>query len=207
MSYLYNISSKLDPTRFSPLSIHYAALEPLRYLFSFVPPEDLRYHEDPKQTKIIIGSVNDTHSESEYQGKPRILLNRGQYSVGKMGLTDNMVEGEAFPESRGKISRRNTTMIQGYCSLTIEASTEGVCELLADMVQHFIVWSRPHICSTFRFKEFGLPLQVSEAQMDTEDTEKFKIMISVPYQVEDSWKLDEDALKLHGFITRLAVDN
>ena len=202
-SMLYSASTKIDPTKFSPLSVHYAALEPLRYLFSFVPPEDLRYHPDPKQTKIIIGSVNDKNDDSAIQGKPRILLNRGSYGVGKMGLTDNMAEGEPFSVTGGSRDQRHTTMIQGVLALTIEASSEGVCELLADMVHHFIVWTRPHICATFRFKEFGLPLQVSEAQMDSEDQEKFKIMISVPYSIEDSWTLKEDALKLHGFITQL----
>ncbi len=206
MANIYEARAKLDPTKFSPLSVHYAVLEPLRYLFSFVPGEDLRYDEDPKQTKIIIGSVNDKHDDPAIQGKPRILLNRGSYGVGKMGLTDNMAEAEPFAVTGGTRDQKHTTMIQGVCAITIEASTEGVCELLADMVHHFIVWSRPQICSTFRFKEFGLPLQVSEAQMDTEDTEKFKIMISVPYSLEDSWTLKEDALKLQGFITQLIVD-
>jgi hypothetical protein len=206
MASIYSSQTKLDPTKFSPLTLHYAVLEPLKYLFSFVPSPDLRFHEDPKETKIIIGSVNDKHTDAEVQGKPRILLNRGTYTVGKMGLTDSMVDGKPFSVSGGLKEQRHATMIQGYCAITIEASTEGVCELLADMVHHFIVWSRPNICSTFRFREFGLPLQVSEAQLDSEDTEKFKIMISVPYSLEDSWILREDALKLHGFITHLVLD-
>lgn len=205
--YLSNVQSKINPTRFTPLSVHYAVLEPLRYLFSFVPPEDLRYHEDPKQTKIIIGSVNDKHTDTEYQGKPRILLNRGSYRIRKSGLTDNLAEAKPSSVSKGSIQSKHMVHVEGMCAITIEASTEGVAELLADMVQHFIVWSKPYICNVFGFNEFGLPLSVSEPQMDTEDTEKFKIVISVPYRREDSWMVNEDAIKLKGFMTQLVVDD
>lgn len=205
--YISNLQNKVDPTRFSPLNIHYAVLEPLRYLFSFVPPENLRYHPDPKQTKIIIRSVNDKHDEDAIQSLPRILLNRGSYQVGKTGLSDNLAEGKSSSETGGLKKSKHSVFVRGMCAITIEASEEGVAELIADMVQHFIVWSKPHICNTFGFKEFGMPLSVSEPQMDTEDTEKFKIIISIPYLKEDSWKVDEDAVKIQGFLTQLVVDD
>lgn len=205
--YISNVKGKINPTKFSPLSVHYAVLEPLRYLFSFVPPPNLRYHPDPKQTKILIGSVNDKHDDRAIQSLPRILLNRGSYRVGKSGLTDNLAEALPLGETQGLQDRKHMAVVDGMCAITIEASEEGVAETLADMVQHFIVWSRPHICDTFGFNEFGMPMSVSEPQMDTEDTEKFKIIISVPYRREDSWKVKEDAIKLKGFITQLVVDD
>ena len=203
MADIYDVPQKLHPTKFSPLNVHYAILEPLKYLFSFVPPEELRYHEDPKETKIIIDSVNNKHQDEEVQKKPRILLHRGSISVEKFSLTDNLVEGQPASETKGLQQSKHTTFIRGRASIMVEASTEGVCEVLADLAMHFIVWSRPHICSEFRFKEFGLPLQIGEAQMDTEDQEKFNIRINIPYMLEDSWQVNEDAIKLKDYVQTL----
>lgn len=201
MASIHNVP--VDPTKFSPLTIHFAILEPLRYLFSKVPPEHLRYCEDVKETKIVIDSVNNHHSDNETQGKPRILLNRGSFSVSKTGLTDNLAEATPIGETKGLKDAVNMVFVNGQSILTIEATEEGTVELLADMVRTFIVWSRPHICNTFRFKEFGLPLHVSEPQQLSEDVEKFKVDVSVPWSVEDLWTLKDDAIQLKSYFTNI----
>jgi len=66
------------------------------------------------------------------------------------------------------------------------------------MVSHFIVWARPLLCDTQGFKEFGLPMRVGECQSTKENIEKFKVVIEIPYLMEECWQVDQDALKLKG---------
>jgi hypothetical protein len=135
---------------------------------------------------------------------PRILVGRGTYNIGKVGLTDNLAESKGIFESFGGSNRINMVQISGTIQIVIEARNEGTCELVTDMVSHFIVWSRPLLCDTQKFNEFGLNMQVSDCQPDKEDTEKFKTVITIPYLTEEHWTVKQDALKLKGFFIELS---
>jgi hypothetical protein len=198
------INPRIDRTVFSPLSLRHAILEPLRYLFNRVAPPDLKYSSDPAETKILIGTKGDKNSEDKTQLKPRILLSGGTYSFNRAGLTDNMSEQLPFVETGGKIDSSNALMVRGACTLLIEAEEEGVVLLLTDMASNFLTWSAPHICATFGFKDFGFPLTVQNAEMDTEDTEKYQATIMIPWIYESRWRIKEDALLLKDFFLNIS---
>lgn len=189
--------------RFSPLLITNLLIWPLRYFFSHYAGDDNKYDSDPKITKIEIGAVNDFH-KIPVQTKPRVIINRGNYEVRGVGLTDNLAEAETLATTKGLINRNNMVFINGMATIAIEARQDGTVELLADMVSHFIVWSRPYICNTQGFKNFGLPLGVTSATVGKEDKEIFTVTISVPYTMEEQWTVKNDGLKLNNFYTNLA---
>lgn len=189
--------------RFSPLLISATIIEPLRYFFKFYTKgQGLIWDEDEKIRTVDIGTVNDFHQIAP-QRKPRILVDRGSYMISKTGLTDNLAEAKGIKELYGKSDRTNQVWIDGQAQIIIEAWKEGTCELLADMVSHFIVWSRPLLCDTQGFNEFGLGMQVSSCQPDKEDKEKFKVNIAFPYRMEEHWNVTWDSIKIKSFLTTI----
>ena len=187
--------------RFNPLLVSSLIVDPLRYFFSnYTSGQNLVWSANDKISTIEIGTVNDFNTII-LQQKPRVLVNRGNYQVNKTSLTDNMMESPGVKESLGAMKRRNLVFINGAAEITIESRNEGTCELVTDMVTHFLVWSRPFICSSQGFKEFALPLGVSDCHVSQEDTEKFQTVISVPYMMEEDWSISQDAIKLKGFFT------
>lgn len=193
--------------RYSPLLISTLLIEPLRYFFSnYTKAQGLVWSPDEKERTIEIGTANDFHQVA-WQKKPRILINRGGYSIGKAGLTDNMAQAKGIVESMGRMERTNQVWINGAAQIIIEAEKEGVCDLITDMVTHFIVWSRPLLCDTQGFGEFGLDMQVGETQPDKEDKEKFNCRILVPYRIEEHWQVNWDSLKIKGMLTTLKPYN
>lgn len=188
--------------RFSPLLISHLLIKPLQYFFSFYAGPDLAYDSDPEKTKIEIGAYNDLH-KIPIQMKPRILVNRGNFEVGKVGLTDNLAEGKKLFQTKGLTDVTNMVMINGTATVTIEARQEGTLELMTDMVAHFLVWSRPFICNTQGFKNFAMPLSVSQPTLGKEDKELFQATIMIPWTMEEHWNVKSDALKLNDFFLEL----
>ena len=181
---------------FNPLLVSALIVNPLRYFFAnYASNVELQWDIDPKKSQIEIGTVNDFNTVPLEQ-KPRVLIDRGNYQIGKTGLTDNMMSEPGIKQSLGLMHRTNMVFIQGMMVITIEANNEGTCELLTDMVSSFIVWSRPILCDSQGFKEFGLPMSVSQPQVVQEDKEKFSVQISFPYSKEDNWTVNQDAIKI-----------
>ncbi len=199
-------TKKAGVTGFSPYRVTHLMLAPLRYFFQNYAPADFKWDPDSKISKIDISSVSDFNKQV-IETVPRILIDRGNYQVNKTGLTDNMASAPSVYAAGGKMHRTNMTFIDGVAQIIIEARNEGTCEILTDMVSHFIVWTRPFICDSQGFNEFGLPLAVSSCAPDTENIEKFKTTISVPYRVEEMWQVDIEALKLRGFFEQLTMVN
>jgi hypothetical protein len=178
--------------------------EPLKFFFSnYTEGSAMVWNEDEKLRTVEIGDFHDFHKIT-FQERPRILVNRGSYLVQKSGLSDNLAEAKSMFESKGLIDRINFVLYSGTASIAIEARNKGTCELLADMVSHFILWSRPYICDTQGFKEFGLNMQVSpcEPTNDQDDT-TFQIQITLPYMKEEAWKVFNDGIAIKGFIGRI----
>lgn len=185
--------------QFSPLTTPALILAPLRYFFStYGAPNNLTWSEDPHESKIEIDYYNNLH-KVPIQEKPRILVDRGGYAITKTGITDNLASGKAFSETQGLEDRINFIFYQGTAQIFIEARQQGVCELITDMATHFIVWSRPMLCDTQGFKEFGMPMQVGGCQLtegSAEDGLKFQVEIGVPYIKEEHWRVRNDGVLL-----------
>lgn len=189
-------------SNFSPIQVGRLILEPIRYVFQNYVPEDFRYHPDAKKTKIDISMFHDSHKEAMDFGM-QILVDRGSVMVSKTGLSDNMASQKTQAESLGLYDKTNFLMYSGTAGVLIKARNEGTAELLADRVRKIIQWSRPHICDTQGFKEFGLPMSISNPVPEKPDTEVFQIQLSIPYIIEESWNAHNDALKLREFFLNI----
>lgn len=193
-------------SEFSPLTLGYLIKEPLKYFFAHYAGDDLVYSDDDYNTKIVIRSVND-FNQTLTQEKPRILIDRGNYQVNKTGITNNAYQISRMKDFHGDSHVENMVFVEGNASVIIEARQEGVCELITDMVTHFLVWTRPFLCANFGFTEFALPLQVSSPQPNKQDTEFFRVQVSVPWRKEERWSVKEEALRLNGFFFDLQNGN
>lgn len=174
-------------------------IQPLRYHFTnYTKETNLYWNPDEKLRTIDIGESYDFNKIS-IQEKPRVVVTRGAYSISKVGITDNLAEGKSFHQSRGLKDYTNMLLYQGTATITVEAKNKGTCELLTDMVSHFIVWTRPLLCDQLGWKEFGLGMAVSDiAVVMDEDpgVAKFQANISVPWMKEEQWKLRSDGIEL-----------
>lgn len=190
--------------RFSPLLLSSLIVSPLRYFFAnYSGQAGLVWNKDEKISTIEIGTVND-YNKIALESRPRIMVSRGSYRISKSGLTDSMVEAPDIYKVMGKSERTNLVYIDGVAQIIIEARNEGTCELISDMVSHFIVWARPLLCDTQGFNEFGMDMQVSDCMpAEQENTEKFRVVISFPYRMEEDWMVKQDSLKLKGFFIEL----
>lgn len=182
--------------RFSPSLISSILIYPLRVFFANYSGPDLKYDLDPKNSKIEIDSLNNLNKEA-IQPKPRILVNRGTYNIDRVGMSNNLAEGKSPLETKGLKDNVNMVLITGQAQIMIEARHEGTMELITDMVSHFLVWSRPAICNTQGFKEFAMPMAVSDPRLSKEDREIFQTVISIPYVMEEHWKVNDDAIKIN----------
>lgn len=189
--------------RFSPLLITTLIEQPLRYFFANYAGENLFYSEDPDKSKIEIASISNYH-KIPLQIKPRILVSRGSFDVTNTGLSDNLAYSDTVAANKGGKSLTNMVFINGMAQILIEARQEGALELVVDMVSHFIIWTRPHICNTQGFKEFGMPLNVGPLTPMKEDREIFQVAINVPYRMEEQWNVNEEKLKLNNIFVTIA---
>jgi len=183
-------------------------VEPLRYYFSRYPQgSNLYWDHDEKHRTMEIGEMFD-FNKVPIQEKPRVLVARGGYSVGKVGLTDNLAQQSSFSDTKGIKDVSNMVFYQGNATVYVEARNLGTCELLADMVSHFIVWTRPILCDSQGWKEFGLPLGVSDAQMVQDEDPgvvKFQIQLNVPWIKEEHWRLRNDGPALKAILQQVSL--
>lgn len=178
-------------------------IQPLRYHFSVYTKDlNLIWDEDEKKRTIEIGEAYDFNRVA-LQMIPRITVSRGGFGVSKVGVSDNLAQSQAFSATGGRKNSINMVFYQGAASITIEARNKGTCELVTDLVTHFTVWTRPILCDSQGWKEFGLPLNVSDIQtVQDEDPgiPKFQVNIQVPWIKEEHWRVKTDAVVLKEII-------
>lgn len=183
-------------------------VEPLRYHFSRYPQGSALYwNEDEKLRTLEIGEMFD-FNKVPIQEKPRVLVDRGGYSINKVGLTDNLAEATPLKTSLGRKDVTNMLMYQGTAVVYVEARNKGTCELLADMVSHFIAWTRPILCDTQGWKEFGLPMSITDCLMltsETPDVPKYQIQMQIPWIKEEHWRVRDDGVAIKGILTRVTM--
>lgn len=184
---------------FSPAGLGSLIIKPLRYYFKDYVDDALKWNEDEKETQIEIGSINN-FNKVPVQVKPRIMVDRGQYQVGQVGLTDNLANATFDQVLKGTMKKDNMYLIRGQMQIIIEARQEGTCEKVLDHVQHFLGWTIPYLCDSQGFKTFGVPMGVSSTVVNKEDTELFQCAISLPYVREENWNVRNDGVELKNFL-------
>lgn len=189
--------------RVTPIQVGRLILEPIKFFFHKNAPDIFRWDADAKVTKIDISMVNDAHKEN-LDDIPQILVSRGGFQVNKTGLSDNMAEQKPVSETQGRYEKMNFLMYQGQASIVVKSRNEGTTEIITDMVMHVLQWSRPHICDTLGFKEFGLPMFVSDTSLRKEHIEVFETQITVPYILEEGWMASNEALLLRDFFLKMS---
>ena len=187
---------------YSPIFISACIVQPLRFLFKNYAPEHLRWDEDPMKSQIEIDTINNFHKVA-IQTKPRILISRGGYSKSSTGLTDNLAASPGPYVSHGLHEEVKMILVNGMAQVLIQSKQEGTCEVLCEMVEHFIQWTSPMLCDTYGFKSFAFPLQVSPCTPNREDTEIFEISLAAPWVREEHWNISNDAIKLKEFTLTL----
>lgn len=180
-------------------------VSPLRYYFGIYTKDNtnIYWNEDEKERTVDIGEAYD-FNKIPLQEKPRVIVTRGAYIIEKVGLTDNLVQAKPLSETRGNKDYKNMVFYRGSATILVEARNKGTCELLTDMVSHFIVWTRPMLCDSLGWKEFGLPLTVSDCQLMTgEDPNltKFQTSIMIPWMKEEEWRYQNDGVTLKKILT------
>lgn len=174
--------------------------EPLRRFFSLYVPEEFRYAEEGREG-VIITTVYDP-LQHVIQKKPRILIDRGPYTVSKMSLTEGMAQGTLGREG---YLREYLYFVEGQASITIEATSQGTCERLVDFVHHFLIWCRPAICDELGFKDFAPSITVSGIQQSEEDREKFMCQISFSYMKEEQHKVTPFVAKIKDIVLDMST--
>lgn len=198
---------------FNPAMVSSCIRDTLRFLFSTAAPDRLKYSSDPKESAVSIDLSFDVHQEEGEQMRPKIIINRGPYQAGSIGLTDSstsggLVTGTGLGMGSGLTTRTEyMNLIQGTCSIRVIAWHLGVCEELAFLVATFLTWSRPHICNTLGFKNIASPMSCSPVMLDKDDKDKFIVEVTIPYSTEMQWSDTEIGVKLKGFLIELVNED
>lgn len=190
---------------FSPVNLSELILQPLRYYFSqYTEQSTFFWDADEKKRTIELDYMNNLH-KIPFNERPRVLVDRGAYNVGKFSLTDNMSSAKTMNQTMGLHDIENFILYSGQAEIVIEATQLGSCEIITDMVQHFLLWTRPYLCSTQGFKDFASPMTVSNCDLDgsSEGKEKFRVTIAVPWMREERWSVKNDSIKIKNFILNL----
>lgn len=188
---------------FTPLTTVSMFRDCLRVWFSQNGGPDFLWDEDPKQSKIWIGTANDPYSREPNQKMPRILLKRGgvRQVVQFINNSEELVSGT--PQQPTKHSRMD---ISGSVMVIVEADQEGSCEALGEAIRRFITRNRPMFEGEFGFQRFGWDISISECDQSDEDKEKFKIQVQIPYIVEDRWNYTPDSILLKKIVGDVRVN-
>lgn len=180
---------------YSPLHVVSFIRDLLRKMYFEYGGEKYAWSDDPRKSKVAIGTVSDKNDGSKIQQLPRILIQRGPSSMGSQYIADNLeshIDG-GVPSGGVEIFRQD---INGSINIIIEAVNEGTCEEVCEFSRKFLCWSKPFIETMFGFQAFGKQIMIGPCEMDMEDAEKFKININIPYIVEDRWIKSADLVRL-----------
>lgn len=189
---------------FGPLQVTTFIRDMLRDLFLEYGDADFVWSPDVRLSKITIGTINDINSEERKQQFPRILVQRGPTFLQTQFIGGNFARtnGGTVGISTGDVETYRQD-ITGSLTILIETRQEGTCESLAEYVRKFICWSRKYIESQFGFNRFGNQMQISQCDMDLEDTERFKISINIPYIIEEKWETSGNLTRLNHVFHKL----
>ena len=75
------------------------------------------------------------------------------------------------------------------------------------MVTHVISWTRPTLCDVLGFKEFGLPMMVSDCSVLVDEdpgVPKFQVQIDLPWIREEAWNFQTDGITLKKMLLNIS---
>jgi hypothetical protein len=186
-------------TTFSIGAVAQAIIVPLRYYFStYSSAANFVWNEDERLRTMDIFESQDLNRVPLGE-KPRVVVTRGSFQVAGTGLSNNLSGGASFGSTRGNQLNTNMVMYQGQAQILVEARNKGACELLADMVMHFVGWTQPLLCDTQGWKQFGLPMQISDCNItggEDPNVVKFQVQINIPWLKEERWMTRTDGPEL-----------
>lgn len=188
---------------FTPLTTVSMFRDSLRVWFAQNGGPDLTWDEDPKQSKIWIGTANDANSREPNQKMPRILLKRGGVNQAVQFINNSGELVSGTPQEPVKHARMD---INGAVLVIIETDQEGTCEMLGEAIRRFITRNRLMFEQEFGFQRFGWQIMISECDQVDEDKEKFKIQVQIPYIVEDRWNYTPDSILLKKIVGDVRVN-
>jgi len=195
---------------FNPPMVSSCVRDTLRFLFSTAAPDRLKYSSDPKNSNVAIDLSFEVHPEEDTQKRPKIIINRGGYQAGSIGLNDSATQGGLVTSPGGVGQSRQMqymNLINGSCSIRVIAWQLGTCEEIAYLVATFLAWSRPYICNTLGFKNIASPVSSSPVMLDKDDANKFIVELTIPYSTEMRWLDTEMGIKLKGFLVELVNED
>lgn len=165
----------------------------------------LVWDADPKKRKVDITTVNDIHQDAATGYKPRILVGRGQIQSEVLAISGDLENSIRLDPTGRTGDKRDYKRIDvsGNLTIVIEANQEGVCEVLAETIRRYLTWSRGDLEARFGFQRFADRVFISECSLDSEDREKFKIQVNVPYRIEDRWFVTKFHMKLKHVFTQV----
>ena len=189
---------------YSPLHVVTFLRDLLRQMFYEYGGANFAWDEDPRKSKITIGTMNDNYSNERVQQFPRIIIQRGPSFIQSQFINNNLQKTQqgtiGVATGDTEIFRQD---VNGSLNILIETRNEGTCEEVGEFTRRFLCWSKPFIETQFGFQAFGKQVQISQCDMDQEDTEKFKININIPYIIEDRWQKNGDLVRLNHVFQRL----
>lgn len=187
----------MNQEHFNPLKVSRSILIPIRALFTHYAPDHLKYNKDPSETKILIDTANNFHGV-KIETQPRILINRGAYMVASRSIDEDLAVSKSAFETKGLLDKKSLSFIQGQATITIEARDEGVCELITNMVSSYLHMASHLIAREYGFTSFARPMNVGSCApfQDAEQDTSFRVVITLPYETQDMWRIRQDAIKI-----------
>lgn len=187
-------------TSFNPASVAPALREILRYLFRTSAPDTVKYVENG-HSAIDIRVSDDQEPDHAPGARPVILISRGDYGIGDVGISDNAAEFGLSPHGQ---QDRTTfmTFARGAANIRIMTWNFGTCELIGKLVMQYLVASKPYVCNSQGFKSLG-PVAVSRPLRDKDDKDKWIIDVQVPWSLEMHWKVRNIGPELRGILSHL----
>ncbi len=185
---------------FNPASVAPTFRDILRYLFRTSAPDTVKYTESG-HSAIDIRVMDDQEPDHAPGARPVILINRGDYTLGNVAISDNAAEFGLSPQGQ---QDRTTfmTFARGAANIRIMTWNFGTCELLGKLTMQYLVASKPYICNSQGFKDVG-PVAVSRPLRDKDDKDKWIIDIQLPWSLEMHWKVQNIGPRLRGILSSL----
>jgi hypothetical protein len=188
--------------KFSPLEHYYYLRNPLIYFFTNYPPgrnNNLRYDTDETKSQLLITSI-DNYYEIKANEKPRVLIDRGAYATQTLGIDNSMLNSAGPYENLGNNDASYMILYTGTSSIKIQARNQGTCDLLADIVSHFYLWTAPLLAGSNGYKTFGQPGISVSSLMPTDTSQAgdgpttFEVVISIPWSKEELYVYSQDGV-------------
>jgi len=183
-------NSSIPKTGIKPYILTGAFLQIARAIFSDSesisedPLERYIWHPDPKISRILIESINRWKTE-DVQQRPAVLVRRGAWKIGKLGLGDKLHGGM---EVSGFDDEQHQVACTGSHAIICLGTTGHEAELVGtEMYQAFLGFSkviREQLClAKFNVTDIGPVTRFEESHTH------FMVPVTLQYEFFMNWEL------------------